>query len=169
MRGSCSDEPRSTVAMIYFNVAGLSPFNQAVLQEVTATLEQFSQVLYSEEGIRLYRATLQRCRQDLAQWLSIKDKDSIVFVPNATTASRLVLSRINWKSGDHILTSNHENPTVLKEILSLKPQGVQVHVLDSSSPAELENQMTQLLVSTPVRAIVISHVSHIDGRIFPME
>ena len=169
MNGSCHEEPQSTFPMIYFNVAGLSPFNPAVLQEVTATLKQFSQVLYSDEGIHLYRETLQRCRQDLAQWLHIEDKDSIVFVPNATTASRLVLSRIRWKTGDHILTTNHENSTVLKEIVSLKPQGVHVHVLNSHSPDELENQVAQLLTSTPVRAIVISHVSHIDGRIFPIE
>jgi cysteine desulfurase/selenocysteine lyase len=33
----------------------------------------------------------------------------------------------------------------------------------------LEAEIEHLLVSTPVRAIVISHVSHIDGRIFPVE
>lgn len=41
--------------MIYLNVAGLSPFNQAVQQEVAATLEEFSRLLYSEEGIQHYR------------------------------------------------------------------------------------------------------------------
>jgi len=34
---------------------------------------------------------------------------------------------------------------------------------------ELETQIEQLLKSRQVRAIVISHVSHIDGRIFPIE
>ena len=105
--------------MIYLNVAGLSPFNQAVQQEVRATLEQFSRLLYSDEGIHYYRETLQRCRKDLAQWLHVEDAHRIAFVPNATTASWLVLSRIHWKSGDHVLTTTHENSTVLKEILTL--------------------------------------------------
>ena len=40
---------------------------------------------------------------------------------------------------------------------------------DPSFPDELETQIEQLLQSRHVRAIVISHVSHIDGRIFPIE
>jgi len=155
--------------MIYLNVAGLSPFNQAVQKEVSATLEQFSRLLYSDEGIQHYRQTLQRCRQNLAQWLQVEDAQRIAFVPNATTASSLVLSRIHWKSEDHVLTTTHENSTVLKEILALQPQGVQIHRLDHSSPAEFEAEIEQLLKTTHVRAIVISHVSHIDGRMFPIE
>lgn len=155
--------------MIYLNVAGLSPFNQAVQQEVATTLEQFSRLLYSNEGVHYYRETLQRCRENLAQWLQVIDAQQIAFVPNATTASWLVLSRIHWKSGDRVLTTTHENSTVLKEILALQTQGVSVHSLDPSSPAKLENEIEQFLKSMQVRAIVISHVSHMDGRIFPIE
>ena len=128
-----------------------------------------SSLRLSNEGIHYYRETLQRCREDLAQWLQIEDAQRIAFVPNATTASWLVLSRIPWKSGDQVLTTTHENSTVLKEIMALQPRGVHVHTLDPSSPDELEAQIEQLLKSRQVRAIVISHVSHIDGRIFPIE
>ena len=155
--------------MIYLNVAGLSPFNQAVQQEVATTLEQFSRLLYSEEGIHYYRETTQRCRQVLAQWLQVDDVQHIAFVPNATTASWLVLSRITWKSGDHILTTTHENSTVLREIFALQSRGIHVHTLDPNSPSELLTKIEHLLTSQPVRAIVISHVSHIDGRIFPID
>jgi len=155
--------------MIYLNVAGLSPFNQAVQEEVAATLEEFSRLLYSDEGIHHYRETLQRCRQSLAQWLQVENAERLAFVPNTTTASSLVLSRIHWKSGDHVLTTTHENSTVLKEILALKPQGVQIHSLDPSSPDEFEREIKQRVQTTHVRAIVISHVSHIDGRILPIE
>ncbi len=155
--------------MIYLNVAGLSPFNQAVQQEVAFTLEQFGRLLYSEEGIHYYRETAQRCRQDLAHWLHIENADRIAFVPNATTASWLVLSRIHWKPGDHVLTTTHENSTVLREILALRTRGIQVQILDPKSPTEMETEIEQLLASTRVRAIVISHVSHIDGRMFPIQ
>ena len=155
--------------MIYLNVAGLSPFKQDVQQEVATTLKQFSHLLYSNEGIRQYRETIQRCRQDLAQWLQIENAERVAFMPNATTANWLVLSRIRWKSGDHVLTTTHENSTILKEILGLQTYGVSVHTLDPNSPTELQSEIEQLLVSTQVRAIVISHVSQLDGRIFPIE
>lgn len=157
------------IFMIYFNVAGLSPFNQAVQKEVAATLKEFSRLLYSEEGIHFYRETVQRCREDIAQWLHVANQDHLAFVPNATTASSLVLSRIHWKSGDQILTTTHENSTVLKEILALQPQGVQIQTLDPISPNEFEREIETHLQTAHVRAIVISHVSHIDGRIFPIE
>ncbi len=155
--------------MIYLNVAGLSPFNQSVQQEITTTLEQFSRLLYSDEGIHFYRETVQRTRNILAQWLQVSDTERIAFVPNATTANWIVLSRIQWRPDDHVLTTTHENSTVLKEISALRRQGVHVHTLNPSSPIELETEIQQLLKSTRVRAIVISHVSHIDGRIFPIE
>ncbi len=155
--------------MIYLNVAGLSPFNQSVQQEITTTLEQFGRLLYSDDGIRFYRETVQRSRKILAQWLQVSDTECIAFVPNATTANWLVLSRIQWKPDDHVLTTTHENSTVLKEISALQRQGVHVHTLNPNSLVELETEIQQLLTSTRVRAIVISHVSHIDGRIFPIE
>jgi len=90
-------------------------------------------------------------------------------VPNATTASSLVLSRIHWKSGDHVLTTTHENSTVLKEIVRLQPLGAQIQTLDPSSPVDLEREIEKWLQSTQVRAVIINHVSHIDGRMFPIE
>jgi L-cysteine/cystine lyase len=155
--------------MIYLNVAGLSPFKQDVQTEVTTTLEQFSRLLYSDEGIHYFRKTLRCCREQLAQWLQVEDAGRIALVPNATTACWLVLSRIPWKPGDQVLTTTHEHSSVLKEIVALQTRGVHVHKLEPSSPDDLEIQIEQLLKSGQVRAIVISHVSHIDGRIFPIE
>ena len=37
--------------MIYLNVAWISPFKKDFQQEVTNTIEQFSRLLYSDEGI----------------------------------------------------------------------------------------------------------------------
>ena len=155
--------------MIYFNVAGLAPFNPIIQQEVSKTLDKFGQLLYSNEGIQYYRETAQRCRQQLAQWLQVDDCQNLALVPNATTANWLVLSRIAWRPGDHILTTTHENSTVLKEILGLQRHGVQVQTISPSSPVELENRIKHLLESIQVRALVMSHISHIDGRIFPVE
>ena len=155
--------------MTYLNVAGLSPFTKAVQHEVTTTLEQFSKILYSDKGIHFYREKVQHGRKTLARWLQISNEERIAFVPNATTANWLALSRIQWKPGDNVLTTTHENSTVLKEISCLHTRGIQVHRLDPTSPDELEFQIVELLESARVRAIVLSHVSHIDGRILPIE
>jgi selenocysteine lyase/cysteine desulfurase len=155
--------------MIYLNPAGLSPFKTEVQQEISRTLDTFSHLLYAESGIQLYRETLQRCRKTIADWLALNDEDRLAFVPNATTACCLVLSRIHWKPGDILLTTIHENSTILYEIEQLAARGVKIISLDPDTGTGLLPTVEHALHEYPVRAIVISHVSHLDGRIFPID
>ncbi len=155
--------------MIYLNAAGLTPFNPRIQLEADRIQHAFSQLLYSEEGIAFYRQTLDTGREAIARWLGNSDSSHIAFIPNATTGSCLVLSRITWTADDVIVTTTHENPTVIREMEALNIQGVKLLSLDPVSPEALIDQMAQALRAKKVRAILLSHVSHIDGRIFPLE
>ncbi|MBA3613783.1 MAG: aminotransferase class V-fold PLP-dependent enzyme [Nitrospirales bacterium] len=154
--------------MIYLNPAGLAPFHHDVQQEISRTLETFSHLLYAEAGIQHYRDTLQRCRRTIADWLTLNDEQRLAFLPNTTTACSLVLSRINWKPGNAILTTTHENSTILNEIEKLRDRGVRIITLDPDAPSGFLPALERTLDEQPVQAIVISHVSHFDGRIFPI-
>lgn len=155
--------------MLYLNAAGLSPFHPDVQREITRVHETFGRLLYSEPGIQLYRETLEKSRETIAHWLGLNNTQHFTFVPNTTTACHLTLSRINWQPGDTLLTTTHENSTILNEIHSLRNRGVLVVSLDPESPTGLLSAFEQALQKHPVRALVISHVSHLDGRIFPLE
>lgn len=155
--------------MLYLNAAGLSPFRPEVQQAISSTLDTFSRLLYSEAGIQLYREILQQSRQTIADWLELKDVQRLAFVPNTTTACRLTLSRINWQPGDTLLTTTHENSTILQELNTLRDRGVTIVSLDPDTPTGLLPAFEQALQTHPVRAIVMSHVSHHDGRIFPID
>jgi len=154
--------------MIYLNPAGLSPFHPEVQQEISRELDMFSRLLYSESGIQHYRQTLQRCRRTIANWLALNDEQRLAFLPNATTACCLVLSRIDWKPGDVLLTTTHENSTIIHEIEKLDNRGVSIISLDPDSHTGFLATLERSLNEHLVRAIVISHVSHLDGRIFPI-
>jgi len=154
--------------MTYLNPAGLSPFHPEVQQEVTQTLAAFGQLLYSDAGIQYYREKLQHCRQIIAAWLRIPHEQQIAFMPNATTACSLSLSRIQWKKGDVLLTTTHENATILHEIEHLKAYGVRIISLDPDAPIGFFPALEAILQKSTIRAIIISHVSHLDGRIFPL-
>mgnify|MGYP002623861259 CR=1 FL=1 len=154
--------------MLYLNPAGLSPFHPDIQKEVSRTLAAFSRVLYSEAGVKLYRETFQQARETIARWLELTDPQRLAFVSNTTTACSLILSRINWKTGDTVLTTTHENATILYEIDSLRTRGVQVLSLDPDAAPGFLPAFEHLLNKHSVRAIVISHVSHLDGRIFPL-
>lgn len=154
--------------MIYLNPAGLSPFDPEVQEEIIRTLNTFSHVLYTEAGIQHYREMLQRCRRTIADCLALNDEQRLAFMPNATTACCLTLSRIKWKAGDILLTTTHENSTILQEINELEDRGVEIISLDPDSSAGLFPQLETAVNKRSVRAIVVSHVSHFDGRIFPI-
>ena len=154
--------------MIYLNPAGLAPFQPDVQQEISRTLDTFSRLLYAEAGIQYYREYLQRCRRTIADWLGLNDEQRLAFVPNTTTACCLTLSRIKWKNGDILLTTTHENSTILQEINELEDRGVEIISLEPDSPAGLLLQLEAAVHTRSVRAIVVSHVSHFDGRIFPI-
>lgn len=154
--------------MIYLNPAGLAPFHHEVQQEISRILDTFSHLLYAEAGIQHYRDTLQRCRRTIADWLTLHDEQRLAFMPNTTTACSLVLSRINWKSGNVLLTTTHENSTILNEIKKLSDRGIRVITLDPDVSSGFLPALERTLEEQPVQAIVISHVSHFDGRIFPI-
>ncbi|MGD9850837.1 MAG: aminotransferase class V-fold PLP-dependent enzyme [Nitrospirales bacterium] len=154
--------------MLYLNPAGLSPFHPDVQREVTKTLDIFSRELYSESGIKLYREILEQSRRTIASWLELEESQQIAFVPNTTTACSLTLSRIHWKSGDILLTTTHENSTILHEIDALQNRGVRILSLDPDATIGFLPALERTLNEHIVRAIVISHVSHLDGRIFPL-
>ena len=163
----CEGNP-PIIPMIYLNPAGLSPFHPEVQQEISRELDTFSRLLYSESGIQHYRQRLQQCRRTIADWLTLKDEQRLTFLPNATTGCCLVLSRINWKPGDILLTTVHENSTIIQEIEKLRDRGVSIISLDPDSHTGFLPTFKRSLNEQPVRAIVISHVSHLDGRIFPI-
>ena len=155
--------------MHYLNYAALCPTRTEAEQEVQATLEEFRRYLYSEAGIRWYEQKVKSSRKKVARLLNVADPSSIAFVPNASMASHLVFSFLDWQPGDTLLTTTHENPSVLREMDWLAHRGVKVHRIDLTTPEDLVSSIEKLVLSRSVKAFVLSHVSHVDGRILPID
>ena len=109
------------------------------------------------------------CREDLADLLNVSDPSWIAFMPNASMASHVAFSFIAWKAGDIILTSTHENPSVIQEIHWLAHQQVEFSTIHPTSPDEILTTIDGQISTNQIKAIVLSHVSHVDGRVFPIE
>ena len=154
---------------MYLNYAASCPTHPEVEQEVETTLSEFKQYLYSDAGIQWYRKKVQKCRESAAGLLQVSDPSSIAFVPNSSTANYLLLSLITWNPGDVIVSSTHENPSIRNELLALKSRGVEIQFLPpASSPSQFLTSLEHAIQKQRIKAIVLSHVSHVDGRIFPI-
>lgn len=154
--------------MIYLNYAALSPTRPEAERAVFETLNEFNNYLYSDAGIQWYLHKIHDCRLQVARLLTVTNPSNIAFVSNASTAHYLTIRSLPWKPGDSILTTTHENPSITRQLQALKDRGVDIHHVQPSSPDQLVQSITHTLDQYSVKAMVISHVSHVDGRIFPI-
>jgi len=154
--------------MIYLNYAALCPIHSEVAREVEQTLTDFRGYLYSDAGIEWYGHTIQTCRQHVATFLQVPDPSSIAFTSNASMALHLTLASLNWKANDIVLTTTHENPSITRQLFAFEQRGVRIQPLNPGSPEALIHEIERHLKTNQVQALVMSHVSHVDGRILPI-
>ena len=155
--------------MIYLNYAALCPTLTEAEEEVERTLAEFKRYLYSEAGIEWYLGKVSDCRQKVGALLHVNDSSSIAFTTNASTAHYLLLSSLKWVPGDTILTTTHENPSITKQLRAHEREGVHVRAIRPTSIPSFLHALEEGLDEPGVNAVVISHVSHVDGRIFPIQ
>jgi selenocysteine lyase/cysteine desulfurase len=158
--------------MRYFNYAGLSPPRTEAVDEMQAVSTEFRTLLFSESGIAWYRKQLENCRQKVARLLHVNlgdGGDSLLFVPNATTAYRLTLSALDLHRGDTVVTSDQEHPSTLQALYSLKQRGIEPIVIPASSEGRFLTQLHDVCKERRTRLISLSHVAHTDGRVLPIQ
>lgn len=155
--------------MIYLNYAALCPTLAEAEEEVERTLAELKRYLYSEAGLEWYFRKVSDCRQKVGAFLSVNDPSSIAFTTNASTAHYLLLSSLKWEPGDTILTTTHENPSITKQLRALEHEGVHVYAIRPTSIPSFLHTLEERLDEPGVKAVVMSHVSHVDGRVFPIQ
>ena len=123
-------------------------------------------------GIAWYRKQVENCRHKVAQLLHVnlvEEGDSLVFVPNTTTAYRLTLSALDLNRGDIVITSDQEHPSTLQALYSLKQRGIEQIVIPASSEGRFLTRLDDVCKERRTRLITLSHVAHTDGRVFPLQ
>jgi selenocysteine lyase/cysteine desulfurase len=157
--------------MHYFNYAGLSPTRAEALEAMHEVCKDFGTRLFSQSGIAWYRTQVENSRRLVAQLLQAhldEGDDSLIFVPNATTAYTLALSAFELQRGDLVITSDQEHPSTSQTHSSLRQRGIEVLVVPASSEESFLAQLEEACKDSRAKLITVSHVAHTDGRIFPL-
>ncbi len=155
--------------MFYFNYAGLSPTRREAVEEELKVQTQFETMLFSESGVDYYLDQLDKCREAVGELLQARDPQDIAIVQNASLAAGIILSSLEFRKGDTIVTSDQEHPGVTAPLNVLDAKGVDVISLNCKNPEDFITQLEAICHSRRVRLILISHVSYKDGRILPIE
>ncbi len=101
-----------------------------------------------------------RIRAKIGRLINCTAED-IAFVPNASTALGLLLSGIDWRTGDHILTLEHEFPNNLYAPGLLERFGVQTTACPWARFYESVNARTRLAI--------LSSANYNTGFVPPLE
>jgi isopenicillin-N epimerase len=96
---------------------------------------------------------------------------NLVFVPNATAGTAIVISSLEWEPGDEVVTTDHRYPAVASQVGVLLRRGVKVveqHVpVDVASRADIVGHV-MAGVTARTKLVVIDHIASPTGFVFPV-
>ena len=151
--------------MIYLNNATTSfPKPASVLVGVGEYLSH-SPETPGRGGVLSNADILDRCKRRMSDYISAPTQSNIFFFLNATQAINQVIYGMNWKKGDHVITTVVEHNSVLRPLQPLKALGVDITLVecDQYGAVNPDNVLEQLTDHT--RMVIISHVSNVTGAV----
>ena len=121
-----------------------------------------------QEGQRS-AATMQTCRQEVAEFFGIMDPSRLVFLPSCTYALNLAILCQQWQPGDEVVMSGLEHHAVSRPIRKIsREQGVEFSVMPyrPGMPADLDF-LEERLQGGRVKMVASTMASNVTGEILP--
>jgi L-cysteine/cystine lyase len=101
----------------------------------------------------------------------VADPDDIALTHSTTDGLNLVLSSIDWRPGDRVITTSQEHPGVLGPLGALRERfGLEVEIVDIGAGGDDERTLSGIraALERPARAVVASHVLWTTGAVLPV-
>jgi selenocysteine lyase/cysteine desulfurase len=155
----------------YFNHGGLARPYDHVARRVKAVEREFAGLLFSDEGIRRFDATLADARIAALSMLGAAEDGGVSLLPNSSTALNLAISVLGATlgPGELAVTTDQEHPCVNWPLARLRARGIETATIGGGSPAEFLENLRALIRRRSPGFVVFSHVSCKDGRLLPVE
>jgi cysteine desulfurase len=109
------------------------------------------------------RVALERARKTIAGSLDAKP-DEIIFTSGGTEANNLALFGV-LKTGDHVITSSTEHPSILKPLEQLEAQGIHVTHIDPETNGEIAARKIAAAILPDTRLICIMALNNETGML----
>lgn len=156
----------------YFNTGTCGPMPQVCAEAMNnETYAHLTQGRASIPDYKAYLEGLDTIRQRLATLIHADSLDEILITHHTTEGLNVILWGINWQPGDVIVTSTHEHGGLLAPLAMLfRKFGVDILYLPFTGEPEQDQELLRSACrSARVKMLAMSHVSYIDGRVFPIQ
>jgi cysteine desulfurase/selenocysteine lyase len=152
--------------VIYLDSAATS---QKPLPVVKAMDEYFLDYCgpYGRGAHRLSKETTEKyedAREAVASFLGVQP-GNIIFTRNTTESINMVAYGLDWKKGDHIISSVVEHHSNLLPWIRLRHRGVEVTAVDTDDDGIVDAGSIEDAITERTRLIAIGHVSNFFGSI----
>jgi cysteine desulfurase/selenocysteine lyase len=150
--------------VVYLDSAATS---QKPVQVAEAVQEYFTRYCgnYGRGAHRLSRRTTEKyedSREAVAGFFGIPPRCT-VFTRNTTESINMVAHGLDWKKGDHVITTVVEHHSNLLPWIRLREQGVDVTVVDSDLQGMVSPDAIEDAITGKTKLIAITHVSNFFG------
>jgi len=153
-------------SQVYLNTGGTGPLPVPVARAISdATAAQLGMARMGPEGVELTEQVLARLRDATGAVIGGAGADMAV-TANTTTGLDIVIWGIDWRPGDHIITTELEHPGLSVPIaVAARRHGLEVTRL-TRAQAELELEAAVARQIGPrTKLIALSHVSWCTGAV----
>ncbi|MEM6295380.1 MAG: aminotransferase class V-fold PLP-dependent enzyme [Myxococcota bacterium] len=151
------------MSVLYLNNAGTS------WPKAPGVADAVAEVLAADP--RSYAARYTQARASIADSLGAADPQRLWLTPGCTSALCVAVETMPWARGDVVVTSALEHEAVLSPVRRLQANAGVEHVAIGRAPQgplDLE-QLSDILVRRPVRAVVMTAASNVTGECLPIE
>ncbi|MFA8450392.1 MAG: aminotransferase class V-fold PLP-dependent enzyme [Bacteroidales bacterium] len=142
--------------------------------QVAEAISHYLNVIGGTYGRAAYKRVLKAsmevedCRDLLAEILNIDNPENICFSFNATTALNILIQGF-CKKGDHILISPLEHNSVARPLEALAVKNIiEYDTLDTECDGKIKIEDIQRKIKPNTTAVIINHVSNVNGIIQPL-
>jgi cysteine desulfurase family protein len=172
---SAAEDIAMTPELIYFdNAATTFPKPPEVIRAVTATM-RYSGGNPGRGSHRLARSAadiLYDCREEIADFLGLKDPAHVIFTQNTTHALNTAIKGL-LRPLDHVLISDMEHNSVLRPIAAMqKSHRISYSVFSTAALQEqsddaVERELSRHLCAR-TRAVICAQASNLTSRALPV-
>lgn len=106
-------------------------------------------------------------RVALAEFISAKKSEEIVFTSNATEAINLVIKGL-LVPGDHVIATSMEHNSVIRPLKALEKIGVRLSIVNADENGKINSANIEKAITSNTKLIVVTHASNVCGSILPI-
>lgn len=126
---------------------------------------------YGRGAHRLARETTnnyEEAREKVANFLGA-DPKSTIFTRNTTESIGMVAHGLDWKKGDHIVTTLIEHHSNLLPWIRLRRKGVRISIVKPDKAGNIKPEDIEAAMNEETRLVAVTHVSNVFGSLLDVK